>query len=108
MESDIVFADEVHQTRFVVLPPIFPGVRLAVVVRPFHCGADVTNRCIKPYIQHLALSAFDVIWQGYAPRQVARDRTIVQVTQHRLYIAIHIRLPAFDGMFGMRAGVPIF
>ena len=50
VEHDIVFSDEVYQTRFGVFPPFLPcvGQQLFGV-------ADVADRGVEPYIEHFAL-----------------------------------------------------
>ena len=72
VEHDVVFADEVHQTRFGVFPPLLPRVGQQLFGIRY-----VTDGRIKPHVEHFALCPFD--GNGNAPIQVACHGSWLQV-----------------------------
>ena len=87
VEHDIVFSDEVYQTRFGVFPPFLPcvGQQLFGV-------ADVADRGVEPYIEHFALGA--LYGNGNTPIQVAAHGTRLQAhVEPALALAINIGTP---------------
>ena len=87
MEHDIVFSDEVYQTRFGVFPPFLPcvGQQLFGV-------ADVADRGVEPYIEHFALGT--LYGNGNTPIQVAAHGTRLQAhVEPALALAINIGTP---------------
>ena len=87
MEHDIVFSDEVYQTRFGVFPPFLPcvGQQLFGV-------ADVSDRGVEPYIEHFALGT--LYGNGNTPIQVAAHGTRLQAhVEPALALAINIGTP---------------
>ena len=87
MEHDVVLADEMHQFRVLGLPPFLPGLR-----KQFLGVGDVTDRRVEPYIEHLALGAFDRYRD--APVQVTADGPRLQAAvQPALALAIDIGFP---------------
>ena len=86
MEDDVVLADEVHHLRILALPILFP-VGCEVLRR-----GDVTDRCVEPDVEHLALGTLDR--NGNAPVQVAAHGTRLQAAvQPALALSVDIGLP---------------
>ena len=58
MEHDIVFTndDQFCITMVPVWRPIF-----AVINGPLFGGADISDRGVKPYIQHFSFTAWDIL-----------------------------------------------
>ena len=78
MEYDIIFSDEVNQTRFRVFPPCFPAVG-----KKFFGVGDVSDRSVKPYIEHFSFCSF------YGNRD-----TPIKVTAYGTWLQTHVE-PAF-------------
>ena len=89
MEYDIVFTDKVNQAGFGIFPPGFPSVR-----QQLFCVADVADRGIKPYIQHLSFCSF----YGYR-------NTPIKVTAYCTGLQTHVK-PAFT--LTVYIGTPFF
>ena len=93
VENNIVFTDKMYQTGFVVLPPFLPGsptlrIALAELLRV----GNITDRRIKPNIEHLAFSSF--YRNGNTPIKITRHGTWLQVhIQPALALAVNIRTP---------------
>ncbi len=71
VEDDVVFADEVDDTAFGVLPVFFPSVG-----EKFLCVGDIADGSIKPDIEDFAFSAFH--GYGNTPFEVAADGARLQ------------------------------
>ena len=93
VEHNIVFADEVNQTAFGILPPLLPCAPLLwLLVAQLLSVADVTDGRIKPHVEHLAFSTLH--GHGNAPVQVTGDGTRFQsAVEPALALAIHVGAP---------------
>ena len=89
VEDDVVLADEVDETCLGIFPPLLPRVG-----QQFFCIRYITNRGIKPDIQHLAVSTFHR--DGYTP---------VEVTAHGTGLKPHVE-PALA--LSIDIGTPLF
>ena len=93
VEHDIVLADEVNETGFLVLPPFLPTAPfLGFFVAEFLCVGDVADGCVKPYVEHLSLGSFH--GYGYTPFQVAGHGAGLEVhVEPALALAVYIGTP---------------
>ena len=99
VKDDVVLSNEMDQARRLFLPVFLPSLRLALSCGPSPCGADIANRRIKPYIDHLAIYVHPMpLGHGgrnrYAPWYIARYGSITQtIIEPRANLTQHIRLP---------------
>ena len=93
MEDDVVLADEVDQTRVLLLPPLLPGApALGVALAEFLGIGDVADGSIEPDVEHLALGALH--GHGDAPVEVARHGTWLQLhVEPALALAVNVGAP---------------
>ena len=86
MKNDVVLADKMHHLRVVRLPIALP------IGRKFFCSRYITDRRIKPYIEHLALSTLDR--HGNPPIEVATHGTRQQsAIQPTLALTVDVGFP---------------
>ena len=93
VENDVIFSDEMDHTRRFIFPPfgpisVFLGLRLA----KFDRIGDISDRSIKPYIEHFTFRAF--YRNGNTPVEVTCDRTRFESTvQPAFALTIHVGSP---------------
>ena len=77
MENNIVFTDEMDETRLGVFPPTFPIAELfGLLTAQFYRIGDIAYRSVEPYVQHFTFGIGERY--GYAPVEVAADGTGLQ------------------------------
>ena len=67
MKNDIVFTNKMNQLGIFIIPIRFPV--FIIIDSPLFCSADITDGCIKPYIQHFSFRIFQRHF--YTPIQVS-------------------------------------
>src|SRR5262245_26109171 len=78
MKGDIVLAQELDVTDAVGLPPPVPPITsCGILLRPFLCCCDVSDRRIKPNIEYLLFEAG--ARHGYPPGKVASNAAVSQI-----------------------------
>src|SRR5687768_1378959 len=86
MKNYIILANKVYKFRVFFAPVISP------FISQFFCSADITNGCIKPYIQYFSFGIWQ--WNLYTPGAVPCHRAALQpVIQPAFALTIHIILP---------------
>ena len=95
VEHDVVLSDEMDKTAFWVLPPLLPCTPfLRIGIAEFLRVADITDRSVKPHIEHLTFCSIDRYWD--TPVEVASDSTRLQTSiEPTLALPIDIRAPLF-------------
>ena len=71
VEDDVVLADEMDESRFGVLPPLFP-----VVGQDFFCVGDVADGRIEPNVEYFSVGSFH--GHGDSPVKVSTDGSRLQ------------------------------
>ena len=86
VENDVVLADEVHHLGVLRLPVFLP------VGRKVLCSRYITDRCIEPHIEHLALGALH--GNRNAPVEVAANGTRLKPSvEPALALPVNVRFP---------------
>ena len=67
MKNDVVFSYKMNQLRIIIIPIWFPI--FVVVDGPLLGGGNISNRCIKPNIEHFTMGIFQ--WHLNSPVEVA-------------------------------------
>ena len=84
VEYDVVLTDEVYEASLWILPPFLPCAPfLGMCITKFLGVGDISDRCVEPYVEHLAFSSL------YRNRN-----TPVEVACHRTWLKVHVE-PAF-------------
>ena len=77
VEHDVVLADEMNQARILLLPPLLPSApTIGLGIAQLLGIADIADRSVKPYIEHLALGTLNR--HGDTPVQVTGHGTGLQ------------------------------
>src|SRR5260370_32336236 len=94
MECDVVFAHHVVMERVVVLPPVFPRVRLAARSGPLDGGGQISDDGVEPDIDLLVWVVLPT-WKrhGDSPVQVARDGPWLEVADELERVLADVRAP---------------
>ena len=81
MERNVVLADEVDGPGLVALPPIAPGLRVALDLRPLLGGRQVADDGLEPDVDPLARP--QVVHRHVdSPVQIAGDGPVVETVLH--------------------------
>ena len=87
MEHDVVLSDKVYEACFGVFPPFLPRVG-----QQFLGVRDVADRCVKPYVEHLAFGS--LYRNGDTPVEVTAYGTRLKShVEPRLALAVHVGAP---------------
>ena len=83
VEDDVILADEVYHLGLLVLPILLPvGCKVL-------SSRDITDRSVKPYVQHLTLLALN--GHGNTPIQIAAySAGLKACVEPRLTLAIYV------------------
>ena len=110
MKYNVVLPDEMDQACLFIFPVLFP-------VRGQLLGSrNITNGCVKPYIEHLSVGTFN--GYGNPPVQIATYCTGMQsLVEPRFALSVYIGLPLLvllqdpllePGLVLVQGKVPVF
>ena len=99
MKNDVVFTDKMNEFGVIAFPVIFPV--FIVFFRPSFGRGDVTDRRVKPHVQHFSFRLGQRYF--YAPVQIARNRA----RQQSLF-GIEPRFALTDNVIFPSSGVVVF
>ena len=93
VEHDVVLADEMYQSRLLVLPPALPRTpALGVALAEFLRVRDVADGRIEPHVEHFSVGSLH--GHGDSPVQIARHCPRLQVhVEPRTALSIDVRAP---------------